>query len=323
MARYRKRGDSWTVEIRRKGYKPIARTFDTKAQGEKWAAEVEAKMLAGRYVDTREAESLTLAEALARYGREVTPSKKGAKVELLRIGRWCKTPLATKSLAALRPSDLAALRDQRLADGQKPNTVRLDLALISHLFTIAANEWGLPVDNPCAKIRKPSAGKGREVRMNPEQEAAIVAELAKINPELVAWATLAVETGMRRGELASLRREFITGRVIRIPDTKNGEPRSVPLSSRAVSALASLPVLENGLVFALSLGWVTKAFALAADRAGHAEIRFHDLRHEATSRLFERGLNAMEVAAITGHKTLIMLKRYTHLNAEKLADKLA
>jgi len=81
--------------------------------------------------------------------------------------------------------------------------------------------------------------------------------------------------------------------------------------------------LEDGRVFSLSLGWVTKAFALAADRAGHAEIRFHDLRHEATSRLFERGLNAMEVAAITGHKTLIMLKRYTHLNAERLAEKLA
>jgi len=322
MARFRKRGDSWTVEIRRNGYKPIARTFDTKAQGEKWAAEVESKMLAGRYVDTREAESLTLAEALERYGREVTPGKKGAKVELLRIGRWCKTLLATKSLAALRGSDLAAWRDKRLAEGQKPNTVRLDLALISHLYTIAAKEWGLPVENPCSKIRKPSAGKGREVRVTPDQEAAIVAELAKINPELVAWATLACETGMRRGELASLRREWITGRVVRIPDTKNGEPRSVPLSSRALAALAFLPVLEDGRVFALSLGWVTKAFAVAADRAGHAEIRLHDWRHEATSRLFERGLNAMEVAAITGHKTLIMLKRYTHLNAEKLADKI-
>jgi integrase len=323
MARFRKRGETWTIEVRRKGFKPIARTFDKKADGEKWAADVEAKMLAGRYVDTREAESLTLAEALERYGREVTPSKKGAKIELLRLCRWQRSALAGKSLAALRSSDLAAWRDKRLAEGQKPNTVRLDLALISHLYTIAAKEWGLPVDNPCAKIRKPSAGQGREVRMSADQEALILVELAKINPELVAWATLAVESGMRRGELASLRREWFVGRVVRIPDTKNGEPRRVPLSSRAVSALASLPVLEDGRVFALSLDWVTKAFSLAAARAGHPEIRFHDLRHEATSRLFERGLNPMEVAAITGHKTLIMLKRYTHLNAERLADKLA
>ena len=126
MAYFRKRSGSWVVEVRRKGFAPISRTFDTKPQGEKWAAEVEAKMLAGRYVDTREAESLTLADALERYGREVTPCKKGAKVELLRLGRWQRSALAGKSLVALRSSDLAAWRDKRLAEGQKPNTVRLD-----------------------------------------------------------------------------------------------------------------------------------------------------------------------------------------------------
>lgn len=323
MARLRKRGETWTAEVRRKGFKPIARTFDRKADAEKWVAEVEAKMLAGRYVDTREAETTTLHEALVRYAREVTPTKKGAQREEGRIKRWQTDPLASKSLAALRGSDLATWRDARLKAGASANTVRLDLALISHLFTIAEKEWNLPVDNPCVKIRKPSPGAGREVRMMPDQEKAILSEAAKINPELTAWIVLAVETGMRRSELAGLRREWITGRVARLPDTKNGTARSVPLSGRALETIAALSVRDDGFVLGMDLDWMTAAFAKAAERAGFPEIRFHDLRHEATSRLFERGLDVMEVAQITGHKTLIMLRRYTHLNAEKLAEKLA
>lgn len=322
MAYFRKRSGSWVVEIRRKGYEPISRTFDLKAEGEKWASEIEAKMLAGRYVDTREAEATTLGQALERYAREVTPSKKGAKREADRIKRWIADPLASKSLAALRGSDMATWRDAKFKAGAKPDTVRLDLAVISHLYTIATKEWNLPVENPCAKIRKPSAGQGRDVRMSLGQEAAIITEAAKINAELPAWIILAVETGMRRGELAGLRREWITGRVVKLPDTKNGMARSVPLSKRAVALLSSLPVRLDGGVFGMDHDWVTKAFAAAAGRAGFPDIRFHDIRHEATSRLFERGLSMMEVATIVGHKTLSMLRRYAHLNADDLAAKL-
>lgn len=322
MARIRKRGDSWQAEVIRKGFKPISRTFDRKADAEKWSKEVEAQMLGGRYVDTREAESLTVADALDRYKREVTPGKKGAKREADRIERWRADPLASKSIAALRSSDLAAWRDAKIKVGLSPNSVRLELALISHLYTIAAKEWGLPVVNPCANIRKPSAGPGREVRMSPPQEAAILAEAAQINPELPAWIVLAVETGMRRGEVAGLRWEWIKGRVVRLPDTKNGSARDVPLSPRAQDMLSALPRRIDGRVLGMDLDWVTKAFGEAAARAGCPEIRFHDLRHEATSRFFEKGLGIMEVATITGHKTLAMLRRYTHMSAERLADKL-
>ncbi len=147
-----------------------------------------------------------------------------------------------------------AWRDAKLKAGAKPNTVRLDLAVISHLFTIAAKEWGLPVDNPCARIRMPSAGQGREVRMSPAQEAAIIQEAAKINPELPDWIVLAVETGMRRGEIAGLRREWITGRVARLPDTKNGTARSVPLSSQAVAAVESLPANPAAPILTIEMG---------------------------------------------------------------------
>ena len=113
-------------------------------------------------------------------------------------------------------------------------------------------------------------------------------------------------------------------RVAVLPDTKNGEARSVPLTERAVAVIRALPTPINSprLFPRLTTEAVKRAYIRACKRAGIENLHFHDLRHEATSRLFEMGLNPMEVAAITGHKTLQMLKRYTHLNAADLARKL-
>jgi integrase len=130
---------------------------------------------------------------------------------------------------------------------------------------------------------------------------------------------------MRQGELVNLRWEHIdlTRRITYLPDTKNGEARTVPLSTAAIKVLHSLPRSMTGQVFpGLTTEAVKRAFARAVRRAGIEDLRFHDLRHESTSRLFERGLNIMEVASITGHKDLRMLRRYTHLKAEDLARKL-
>ena len=134
-----------------------------------------------------------------------------------------------------------------------------------------------------------------------------------------------LETAMRRGELVRMRWEQVNvaKRVLRIPDTKNGESRDIPLSSRALEILDELPRRIDGKVFGLTANSISQAFERASERAGISNLRFHDLRHEATSRFFERGLNPMQVASITGHKTLQMLKRYTHLRAEDLAKLLA
>ena len=135
-------------------------------------------------------------------------------------------------------------------------------------------------------------------------------------------AQFALETAMRRGELVGMRWSHLNlvKRTLRIPDTKIGEAREIPLSSRAIEILNGVPRRIDGRVFGLAANSISQAFERAAERAGIADLRFHDLRHEATSRLFERGLNPMQVAAITGHKTLQMLKRYTHLRAEDLVS---
>jgi integrase len=134
---------------------------------------------------------------------------------------------------------------------------------------------------------------------------------------------LAIETAMRRGEIISLTLENVNfdKRTAYLPDTKNGDSRTVPLSFRAIELLEQVRT-SRGKLFPINGDSIGKAFRRVTDRVGIEDLRFHDLRHEATSRLFEKGLQLMEVASITGHKDLAMLKRYTHLDAEKLALKL-
>ena len=148
---------------------------------------------------------------------------------------------------------------------------------------------------------------------------------------------------MRRSEITAMRWRDVDfqKRTVVLPDTKNGERRTVPLSKEAVRILDSLERrAPEKSVWNMASDSVTQAFGRAVNRARAtyekdclmagkkadptflADIRFHDLRHEATSRLFERGMGTMTVAAITGHKTLQMLKRYTHLRAETIVNEL-
>ncbi|YCH23105.1 site-specific integrase [Pseudomonas sp. D1-3] len=323
MAYFEKRGKSWRAQIRRKGYPTLSATFDTKAEAQRWAAEIEGDMSRARFVDIREAEQTTLLEALKRYRREVTDQKKGAAQEGVRIKKWLDDPLAGKSLASLKSSDLATWRDEKLAGGNSPATVRLNLAIISHLYTVAMKEWGIEgITNPCRSLRMPKGSKSRDRRPTSEELRKVYAEAAKIHPELPVMIELAADTAMRRSELVLLRREQVRGKVAHLEDTKNGERRLVPLSTRARELLSSLPARIDGRVFSLSPQSVSNYFPRACKAAGVDGLTYHDLRHEATSRLFERGFSLMEVAAITGHKTLSMLKRYTHLSPSDLADKL-
>ncbi|MNJ46735.1 Tyrosine recombinase XerC [compost metagenome] len=324
MAYYEKRGDAWRAQIRRKGYPTLSATFDTKAEAQRWAAEVEGDMSRARFVDVREAEATTLEEALARYQSEVSEGKKGAKQEGVRIQKWKNSVYAKKSLAALRSSDMAAYRDGELRAGRSTATVRLDLAVVSHLYTVAMKDWGIEgLNNPCRAIRMPKGSKQRDRRPTPAELTAIYEAALQMNAELPVIIELAVETAMRRSELIELRRDQVRGKVAYLDDTKNGERRAVPLSSRAITLLENLPVpIGGGRFFRLKADTVSNYFPLTCEKAGVEGLRFHDLRHEATSRLFERGFSMMEVATITGHKTLAMLKRYTHLSPLDLAEKL-
>ncbi|MHB1529328.1 MAG: site-specific integrase [Acidiferrobacteraceae bacterium] len=301
------------------------RTFDTKAQAQAWAATVESEIARGVFVSRAEVEDTTLAEALDRYGREVSNKKLSADREVSFIRAWQASPLAPRVFARIRGKDIAtAVRDMETR-GLGPNTIRLHLALISHLFSIARKEWGMEsLGNPVEMVRKPKLPQGRTRRLVDDEEARLLEAAKAYGGEIHRVIPWAIETAMRRGEIAAMRWEHLDrkARVLLIPETKTGTPRRVPLSSRALQVLEGLPRRLDGKVWGMRPDSISQAFERVCTAAGIEGLTFHDLRHEATSRLFEKGLNPMEVAAITGHKTLQMLKRYTHLRAEDLVGML-
>lgn len=292
---------TWRTKIRKKGYPSLSASFDTKADAQRWAAEIEGDMSRKRFVDTREAEGTTVAEAFQRYAREVSAQKKGARQELTRIKTWSDSKYGSKSLAELRSSDLADYRDARLAEGISTNTVRLSLALISHLYTVAIKDWGIEgLSNPVAKLRMPKGSRERDRRPTSAELDRLLKAAAAIHHELPVVIEIAIETAMRRSELLTLRREHVKGKHALLEDTKNGSRRLVPLSLRARALIDSLPARIDGTVFSLAPHSVSQYFLRACRAAKVDDLHFHDMRHEGTSRLFEKGLSTMEVARSPG-----------------------
>lgn len=271
-------------------------------------------------VTQREAKSFTLRQALERYAREVTPLKKGAAVELTRINKAKKSTLVSKSIYLFTPDDALAFLDEI---GGSENNKRKYASLISHLYKTARQQWRMEVHNPVAgEIKLPSNGKPRDRRLQ-GNEAALL--LNNLQGETKAIFELAIETGMRRSEMLSLEwcNVDLKKLVAVLTDTKNGESRAVPLSTTAIRVLRGLQRgIGEGKVFTITQSQLRDTWEAARTAAGIPDIRLHDLRHEAASRLFEKGLNVMEAASVTGHKTLSMLKRYTHLNPTDIAKKL-
>jgi integrase len=347
MADIRKRGPyQWQVRVRKKGYPSQTRTFNTKAEAEAWAATTESEMTRGIFVSRKEAENTTLSEAIERYISEVIPTKKQQRREKNRAIALQKFSLAKYSLASIQGKEIAAFRDMREKGGVGPNTIRLDLALISHLFSTAIKEWGMTgLINPVQQIRKPKLPRGRDRRIrHGELERIIKASESPLLGELIRFA---LETAMRRSELAGMVWNLVDlkKRTVTLPETKNGEKRIVPLSPEAVRILEGIPRRLDGDVWGMEPDSITQAFLRAVTRARGAyekefeenhkgekgakpdpaflvDLTFHDLRHEATSRLFELGLSTEKVKEITGHKTYQMLARYTHLKAEDIADEI-
>jgi integrase len=189
------------------------------------------------------------------------------------------------------------------------------------------SEWGFNLpSNPVANLRKPPQAKGRSRRLERDEEARLLEACRRSsNPFLAPLVCLAIETAMRRGELLGLSWEHVRldEFCVHLPITKNGDSRDVPLSPRAREIIRCLPVSLTGNVFPIHPEALKGLWRRATRNAGITDLHFHDLRHEAASRFFEKGLNVMEVATITGHKDVRMLKRYVQLRPIDLARKLA
>ena len=230
------------------------------------------------------------------------------------------------ALAKMDGPALSGIVQQWQGSGLSANTIRIYLANISHLYNIARKEWGM-VDliNPVELVRKPRLPQGRDRRLVGDEEARLLAACSDANPELADIVTFAVETAMRQGKILWLEWRHVhwLDHTVYLPDTKNGTSRVVPLSKRAEQVLQrqqQRATGKDGKVWKYTNDGMRANYTKAMKKAGIVGLTFHDLRHEATSRLCEKGIPVMTVQAITGHKSTQMMRRYTHISGKVLVD---
>lgn len=325
-------GYSFQVKMTHGGV-AITETLDTLAEARAWrdrkkssrVMDPDHKQILESRIKKSEAAKSTLSLLLDKYEAEVTPRKKSAKSELTRIGKIRRYPVAELSVYTIGPDDIQEFLSTLEEEGLASPGQRKYCALISHVFNMAVKRWRMKVANPIAVMELPAYGKARDRRLETGEEAPLLAALDKENLYAGAFMRLAIETAMRRGELLGLTWDDVNLKdaTIRLRDTKNGEGRGIPLSKAAVKTLQALPFPHTGNVLPIHESALRGAWGRAKEKTGIIELRVHDLRHEAISRLFEKGeFSDIEIATITGHKTMQMLKRYAHLRTKDLVKRM-
>ncbi len=320
----------YRVQIRLKGFPVTSATFDRKTDAKLWAQQTEAAMREGRHFKTTEAKKHTVAELVDRYLTNVLPTKPKNAAACSAQLKWWKEQIGHCLLSDLRPSLIAEQRDRLLGGITKrgrlrsPSTVVRYLAALSHALSVATKEWGWLEDSPMRNVTKPTEPRGRVRFLSDEERTRLLAACKESsNPNLYPVFVLALSTGMRLGEIMNLRWEDIDlfrGRIT-LHMTKNGECRVVPLRGHALELLHNHKAQQGrdiGLLFPshnlqkpmdLRFPWQQ-----ALKKAGVENFRFHDCRHSCASYLLMNGASSAEIAEILGHKTLAMVKRYSHLS---------
>ena len=319
---------TWRVRVRRQGSSWQTKSFTKKADAEAWARSVETRIDAGESLPSTEARKRTLGDAIDEYLKVYDKSaRKKNEREQKRILEWWRAELGTRALSSITPNVLAEVRNSmstrtnRYDKAISGSTVNRNMAVLSAVFKVAVKELGWVAKNPVVNVTRFAEGKGRE-RFLTEKERDRLFERCEASPcaALLPLVKLALATGARKGELLSLQwaNVDLDRRVVRFTDTKNGDQRTVPLAASAVATLKAwranrLPV---GPVFAVNIGTIDQSWQEARAGAGLDDVRFHDLRHSAASYLAMSGASLMDIAAILGHKTLAMVKRYSHLSEQ-------
>jgi len=355
MATVEERGPhQFRVKVRRNGVSQT-KTFETRRAAEEWARVIDGKVSGDDFVDRGRPKETSLAQALDWYEKMIVPKKPPSiKVKTSVIRYWRGTRFIDWALSAIHPWDLLDWRrevlDEDNAEDGEPvgpdaefgvQSCLHRLNLISHLY----GQWSLihksPVDNPVVRGVRPSIGHGRDRRLTSDpdekgctEEDRLYAACDASNSSWLGPAVrIAIETCMRQAELAGItfERLHLDGPYphVDLPRTKNDRPRRVPLSTRAVKAFCMLlPENRNGIGKQRVLTIETPraighAFRAVVKEKDFPDLRWHDLRHEAVSRLFENtDLRDHEIMTISGHLSTEMLKRYSHLRSHRLAARL-
>lgn len=302
-----------------KGGARKSKVFDSKRAAQDWAnqAEYEGKNrieVVGRH---------TVGEAFDLYARTVSPAKRGARWETIRLEKFQRDKLAALRVSEVTAPDIADWRDRRLRE-VKGASVRREMQLMSSVFNIARKEWKWISDSPMVDVRKPPQSPRRNRLVTDEELEALALSAGPDPANATARAFMAfrfsIETGMRAGEVIGLEwsRVDLGRRVAHLPKTKNGESRDVPLSLVAVSILEGL---TGDPVFGISSASLDALWRKLRDRAGVDGLTYHDSRHVAITRLAKK-IEVLDLARVVGHRDIRMLLTYYEADAEALATQL-
>lgn len=317
MATIRKRGPyQFQALVRRKGHPKQIQTFESKAEAEEWARSIEAQIDDGSFRDRRLMAKTTLREALQRYAELVTVNKCEPEKELARIETFKQLPMASKSMDELRADDFRQYRDERLKK-VSGTAVKLEMAIFSHLYTIAIKEWSWPLTHEVKNVRKPKANQARSRRLTEEEYERLFVAIHRPAARstriwLDAAIRLALETGMRPGEVLKAKWSHVDfkKRILVLTHTKNKETRRIPLSHKAVELLKSLERVDEFIIAGFhDVNGMGDALRKACQAADIKDFRFQDLRHEVASR-WAPHLTLPVLAKLMGWKNHQMAMRY-------------
>jgi len=340
-----KRGEGqWLVRIRQRG-KNINQTFESYEDAKDFRDLTVGHITGKTYVDRSKEQCTTLAQLLLRYEKEVSPSKKGAVAEINRLRAWAREPFASWSIVAVTAAEIVEWRDRRVKQGKAPTTISNPMNTLSAVYKKAISEWRYRLDNPCSGVSRPKGRPPRDVRMNADLEARLIAACREGPPWLIWTVRIAIATAMRASEIRRLKWKDITSWSAHLETTKNDTARDVPLTEDAEALIEDmrrclphrldgwvfgppdLPAIDGGFTRSMVVNHFINAEKLMQKRASEESVTlphvtFHDLRHVATTRLAPLHRDGLHLAKTTGHKTLGMLVRYFNPSGEEQAKEI-
>jgi integrase len=301
----------YRVRVRVQGHTDQSASFHSLADAKQWAAKIESSLHDSSY---------TVADLINRYVAEILPGKAPrTSTQQAQQMAWWSSQIGHRGLASLVASDIE-LAISRLAGG--PATKRRYLAVFGHALSVGHKRWDWLAENPMVKVTKPVEPKGRiRFLTTDERQRLLVACQESRNPYLYTVVIIALSTGARKMEILGLTwdRVDLARGVAYLDTTKNGDRRSLPLAGHALELLRAMP-RSSGLVFP-GRGGITRiddGWRAAVKRAEIQDFVFHDLRHDAASRLAMSGASLAEIAALLGHRSLEVTRRYAHLSTDHL-----
>ena len=333
-----KKKTSYVALVRRKGFKTVVKSFRTKSEAKKWGRAIERDWDQGKYIDYSEAQGFTLGEVMQRYIREDKHKQiKSWRMHEFRIGILLKDTISDTNLLRLSSKHLSEFKDRKRSE-IGPSTYNKYLSLISVVIETARKDWGIYLaDNPVRNADREREPRPRDRSLTAEEYQRLLQACDQmkqvrfrrgdtaIHLYLKSMIIFSVETAIRQGELLAMRYDQFNfdKRTLHIPETKNGEPRTIPLSTKAIKVIQSVPRRLDGKVFPLTCDSLKAWFKVARNDAKLKDFRWHDLRRYACSLLFEKGLSVPELQLVSGHKDpRVLLNTYTKLSAENIAKKL-